>query len=257
MTGFAAQVSSLERICWTCGLCFDTAEELVEHRRTPEYKHVHDRKYVDEFHESTNLRRCHWCCMGFPSAIGHYSHEMTDLIHWGNVIRGYRYEGLVEIQCKRCAEHVFINRWRDHERFGLGHNCCHVCELDFPHVEALESHIQRFEKDGRHDWVCLKKECRTVCCGENELKDHCSAWAEHRGDLCDEHASFQCEYCKKILGDLPLWREHTKTAHPGMVREYELRDEKRNEEENSEENSEGWVWKWYKVVQGLEGCEIT
>lgn len=252
MATFTAEVSCLERICWTCSLCFDTAEELVEHRRTSEYKHLHDRKYVDEFHDSTNLYRCPWCRMGFPSAIGRHSHEMADLIHWENMVRGYRCEGLVAIQCKRCAELVLLNRWSDHERFGSGHNCCYVCRLDFPHIGALESHIQRFGNDGRHDWVCPKKECRTVCCGENELKNHCSAWTEHRGDLCDEHASFQCDYCKNILGNFPLWREHTKTAHLDIVREYELRDEKGNSED-----PEGRTWKWYSVMQGLTSCGVA
>lgn len=45
------------------------------------------------------------------------------------------------------------------------------------------------------------------------MKDHCSAWAEGGGGLCDEHAGFQCEYCKKILGSLTHWREHMMATH--------------------------------------------
>lgn len=224
----------------------------MEHRREPEYKHVHDRKYVDEFHDPTNLHRCHWCRMGFPSAIGRHSHEMADLIHWENMVRGYRYEGLVLIQCKRCVEFVFINRWSDHERLSSGHNCCHVCKLDFPDIEVLERHIRRFKSDGRHDWVCQKKGCRTVCCSENGLRDHCFAWAENEGNLCDEHANFQCGYCKKILGNLAHWQKHMKTAHLDRIQEYELRDEKRNKEDSGER-----AWKWYRMVQGLVDCRIT
>lgn len=67
------------------------------------------------------------------------------------------------------------------------------------------------------------------------MKDHCSAWAEGGGGLCDEHAGFQCEYCKKILGSLTHWREHMMAAHLVVIQEYELRDKNRNKEDSEKE----------------------
>lgn len=244
-------VSSLDRICWTCSLCFDTAEELIEHRQLPEFRYVHDQKYIDEFLDSVNFYKCHWCRVAFPSAVGRQSHEMTDLIHWGNMVRGYRCEGMVAIQCRRCDEIVSINRWSDHERVGWGHNCCNVCELDFPHVGELADHIERFGSDGRHEWVCQKEDCRAVCCDKADLENHCYAWAEYTGGLYDEHANFQCEHCKRILGTLPLWQEHVKATHPDVLEQYKALDER-----ECDNHVEGRRW-YSAVTQGLAGCGIT
>lgn len=191
--------------------------------------------------------------MSFRSFYGRHSHEVTDLIHYENMARGYRSEGIVTMQCRRCDELLFISRWSDHEIFGRGHKCCHVCELDFPHVGALKGHIERFKSDGRHEWVCRKEDCQTVCRSEEGLEDHCNAWAEHKGHLYDEHASFQCKYCKKILGGLPLWQEHMKSAHLDVLNEYELPSE--SEETGNIEEGNRW---WYdSILHRLVGCRIV
>lgn len=210
--------------CWSCSLGFSTLEKMIKHRRNPRSKASHDRKFREWDFKYGPSNVCECCCLGIIDSCDRDNHEQNDPIHWINKINQCQYNGRGEVACTRCYGRVSVSNWSIHELTSMRHNVCHVCGLDFPLVDELERHIKKVKRDGRHEFVCQQGDCLTVCQTEEDLEDHSYELAKHQGYLY-EHAKFQCEHCRKILGTLQLWQEHTKTFHLDVVKGYELPDE--------------------------------